>query len=714
METGRVLTWAEEQEMKRSLAKVRERMDRGSTASEPGSLPAEGTMVLDTMMASPEENGYMTKIVKLADHGHDVVRHPNNKDLIHLVCPTALARTPPVPQASRPPPMNASNVLSLSNFLSTGLINSFVVPATRDNSTKKYFGPVILALMIGRHVGFGARMYFDKYSYDFWRLVKCAPVDFRYCLNAGDYNLQDEQTTRDTDALMVALKTEYYPKIEALWARFVAQRWSVADAFTHMLWYIMSGYDENYVHNWQASAQVFVVDLMPVRPEWHESIQVSLKEDDWQQFWNTKKKETRYRFPIHGGYVASVYRMYAARQSRDINATIDGVDVLIRMPTSIHIRDAHATCPNSGDFKHAVEDFSRIPGKAYEWCITPAVYQADWANFNVPRFRQGSGKSHTPIFCYVNAKRTTPEGPIMNDEDYYSSFGLMWDRKMMYAVTLFRWERMTHRSNAEHAKNKGCNLYYGIDEILATLGTGYINVAPNVGGDPWSQCFNDPACRSAHSQLRSVKPFSAEEIKKNPLMQHAHRPRNSIMEKSIVLPIVFLWNGGFWNNRVGLDRSTGEYNKERMARESVSFANMEAKYFFPLPRYVADTQRYVADPRRARAPALPAPPMPNVQAPNVVRGLLAATVFDDAVAWAYAGYAGRADFERREPNAHERVSDEQLLQEYDAMDELFRSQHFNGMSTVAPEERASAIKRIFMENVLGRNYGGPEQNYGGL
>lgn len=707
METGRVLTWAEEQEMKRSLAKVQERMENRNIAD--SSLPAEGTMVLDTMMANPEDNGYMTKIVKLEDHGHDIVRHPSNNDLIHLVCPTALARSTPPAQTPRPPPMNASNVLSLSNFLSTGLINKFVVPATRDESTKKYFGPVILALMTGRHVGFGARMYFDKYSYDFWRLVKCAPVDFRYCLNAGDYNLQDEQTTRDTDALMVALKTEYFPKIEALWARFVAERWSVADGFSHMMWYIMSGYDENYVHNWQASAQVFVVDLMPVRPEWHESIQVSLKEDDWERFWNTKKKETRYRFPVHGGYVASVYRIYAARQSRDINATIDGADVVIRTPVSIHIRDAHATCPNAGDFKHAVEDFSQITDKAYEWCITPAVYQADWANFNVPRDNVlWGGKSHTPIFCYVNAKRTGP-GPIMNDEDYYSSFGLMWDRKMMYAVTLFRWDRKTHRTDAEHAKNKGNNLYYGIDEILATLGTGYINVAPSMG-DPWSQCFNDAACRSSHSQLRGIKPFTAEEIKKNPLMQHAHRARNSIMEKSLVLPIVFLWNAGFWRYRVGLDRSTGEFRKDGMARERVSFANMEAKYFFPLPRFLADTQRYVVDPRRTpsldRTPGLPPPPALVVQAPNVVRGLLAATVFDDANAWAYAGYAGRPDFERREPNAHERVSDEQLLREYDLMDALFPSQHFNGLSTVALEGRASEIKRIFADNVTRQNYVG--------
>jgi hypothetical protein len=608
-------------------------------------VPA-GTVRLDNLYQN-QIGGFMTKIVSPADHGHDIVPGPDNNGLIRLLAPNG---APSALQAgTQPPPaMNSSNLITLSLFLRSAAYGKYVAPNTRKETTNKYFAPQILTCMLARELGMGVRMYVDKYTYDFFHLVPCNWIDFQGCLpGKGSYNLQDPDLDRRTDELHDTLNANM-TKVYDMWRSFMGT-WNMADAMCHIMWYILSGYDADYVQNWHKSAQMMIVDTYALRPEWHEDITIKLPDGD-RRFWMDHKSDEKYRVVFHEGYICSVWRLFGMRQRRPITCIVDGTDVTIAPPQSIHIRDCHTDPPSFGDYQHSVVDFAKT-GKAYEWCVSPGVYKVPWGDFT------GKSTMHTAICCYVNAQRTGTDPCIMNDEDYAQSVGLIWNREFMDQV------RQHRRYKSDHLPaHKDDWTYYGIDEIVLAQATGPMDVSiPSSVQDPWSACYNDMGCRSQHPYLKSVTPLTEWERRVNPLSERANRANNTIVPKSVVLPLVWQWaTAPLWMAIKG--DSQGSRDKGAMSKYSVGTANLASTYFFP----ISHTRRTHWFPK-ASCPGMFTRLAGNAGLNFVggrmtgggdpVTGLMAALMSDIPVSWEAAGYAGLPEFVAQHPVADELFAD---------------------------------------------------------
>lgn len=607
-----------------------------TTPAGPMGFP-EGTVRLDKLY---QNGGFMTKIVDLADHGHDIVAGPENRNMIRLLCPSGTSSAPTTYPA--PPAMNATNVLSLSLFLRSVSYGKYIAPNTRKETTNKYFAPQILTCMLARELGIGMRMYVDKYTYDFFHLVSCNFIDFEGCLpGKGAYNLQDPDLDRRTDALHDTLSANMV-KVNAMWKSFIGT-WNMADAMCHIMWYIMSGYDVNYVHNWHKSAQMLIVDTFELRPEWHQDITVKLSDSD-RMFWMDHKTDEKYRVVVQEGYICSLWRMFSMRQRRPIVQTIDGANVAIPCPQSMHVRDCHTNPPSFGDYQHSVVDFART-GKAYEWCVTPGMYIVPWGNFTPKNV-------HSPVCCYINAQRTGNDC-IMNDEDYAQSLGLIWDRQFMDDVRKYR--RFKEEHLPAHAND---HMYYGIDEIILAVASGHLDVAiPSSLQDPWSACYNDAGCRSRHPVLKTVPYLTDADRNANPLMQLANRANNTVMQKSVVFPAVWLWaKVPMWLSIKG-DKD-GTRDAGDLAALSIGLNNLSSTYFFP----ISLTKGFHWFPRSS-CPGLFTRVAGNVAMQfmggggDPIAGLMAALMSDIPVSWEAAGYAGLPEFVAQHPVPDELFAD---------------------------------------------------------
>jgi hypothetical protein len=615
----------------------------------------EGTLRLQRMY---EGGAFSTKEVPLVDNGHDIIGDANDKNLIKLVAPVKIASE--MTSATQPKLMNTKNMMANSLFLNSSLISKFIVPRTRMATVERYFCPLILHAMLARHFDVGMRLYMDKCTYDFFHLITCDNVNFMAPLpDKGAYNLHDPNLDSKTDGL-VDVMSDLIAKVQRLWNTFVGN-WNMADALCHLLWFVASGYDENHVDNWHTSAQIFTVDVSQARPEWHEDLMVNLSMAG-RVHWSHPEDE-KYRFMIHDGYLGSVWRFFSMRQKRSIVQTIDGKNVSIAPPASVHLRDAHTNPMSFGDYQHSIVDFNNMAGKAYEWCVTPGVYLPGYVNFT-PNWT-----AHGPICCYVNAKLLPGEQCIMNDQDYSQSVGLLWNRQMVDNIRLYR-----RYKYGETAVNKTKFFHYGIDEILLTLGMGQLEHLPSSVNDAWSRCFNDAGCRAKHAVMKYIHTLTDAEKTSNPLSWHANVAAKKIMAKSVVLPLTWIWAVN-WSTLKG--SATGTRDPAALDALAISSENMPFKYFFPL-RQNRSTQWFPNTPcpgafRRffnrigADVVNIFQPRMSGGGSP--VQGLIAALMSDTPATWQEAGYEGLEDFVSKHPAIDDILSNaDQVLQEYETFE----------------------------------------------
>ena len=644
--------------MKEAIERIRKKLENDARHKQIGDyriangIP-DGTLRLQKMY---DGGAFATKEVPLNDNGHDIIGDANDKSMIKLVAPVKTSSQ--MTSDPQPRPMNTKYMMASSLFLNSSLISKFIVPKTRTATVERYFCPLILSAMLARHFDVGMRLYIDKCTYDFFHLITCDNVDFMAPLpDKGAYNLHDPALDKATDDL-VDVMAERLGKVQRLWNTFVGN-WNMADALCHLLWFVASGCDENHVENWHTSAQIFTVDVYQARPEWHEDLMVNLSMAG-RVHWGHHAVDEKYRFMIHDGYLGSVWRLFSMRQKRAIVQNVDGKNVSIAPPTSVHLRDAHTNPMSFGDYQHSIVDFNNMQGVAYEWAVTPGVYLPGYVNFT-PKWT-----AHGPICCYVNAKLLPGEQCIMNDQDYSQSVGLLWNRQMVENIRLHR--RFKFR---ETAANRTKFFHYGIDEILLTLGMGQLEHLPSSVNDAWSRCFNDRGCRANHPVLKYIHTLTDAEKSSNPLSWHANVAPKTIMAKSVVLPLAWIWAVN-WSTLKG--SATGTRDPAALDALAISSENMPFKYFFPL-RQNRGTQWF-----------------PNTSCPGMIRrffnriganvinkyqprmsgggspveGLVAALMSDTPATWQEAGYEGLSDFVSKHPFPDELFGDgEAILREYE-------------------------------------------------
>lgn len=555
---------------------------------------------------------FNTVVVPLQDHGHDVLpagtrNADKNGGIVSIVAPTGVPLASS--GASTPNPMRTEHLLTLSHFLQTGAAQKYLDISERKKTVARYFVPMVLSAVLARELGFGFRMYFDKHTLDFLHMITARETDFLQVLpEPGSYDLGDAERDAKTDALLAVVRGQLLI-VQEKWKEF-AGSFNMADAMCHVLWYVMSGYDNNYVRNWHLSAQLLVVDVSEARPDWHETVAVG---------------GNRYVFLKDDGYLASVWRLLAMRQKRDIRQTINGVEVNYPRPRSIHIRDPHTNAPSFGDYQHSVVDFfQRHPSKSYEWCISPGIYTQPWGNF-------GNVNSHIPICCAVNGKVVGQDPCIMSDDDYADSVGKLWDDDFVETLRKHRkyraktlYQMLMGRGGVKTEKV----FDYGIDEILLTMGTGIPRkIDTSLADDAWAECFNNNP--SMLMRLR-IKYSPANEIAGNELLRHTHREPNALMEKSVNWTIVWLWMTRYLMMFVGNDTISQK-------NHCVSKDNRPYAYFFP-QRGKAGTQWHMrkgfVDRQRGGA----------VVPKDKVRGFWALLDPSNADKWTASGYADARDY----------------------------------------------------------------------
>jgi hypothetical protein len=583
---------------------------------------AAGTMIVPsgTIRIHNMRNNHLFKtvVVPLQDHGHDVLpagtrNADKNGGVVSIIAPTRGA-SKPVMGGGPAGPMRTEHLLTLSHFLQTGSAQKYLDISERKKTVARYFVPMILSAVLARELGFGFRMYFDKHTFDFLHMITARETDFMQVLpEPGSYDLGDAERDAKTDALLAVVRANLMV-VQKKWLEFV-QSFNMADAMCHILWFVMSGYDDGYIRNWHQSAQLLVVDILETRPEWHETVAVG---------------GARYVFLKDDGYLASAWRLLSMRQKRDIRETINGVEVHYPRPRSIHIRDPHTNAPSFGDYQHSVVDFfQRHPTKSYEWCISPGIYTQPWGNF-------GRANSHIPICCAVNGKVVGQDPCIMSDEDYADSVGKLWDDN--FVDTLRKHRKYRAKTLYQMLRGRGVNtgrvFDYGIDEILLTMATGIPRkIDTSLADDAWAECFNN---RPSTLMRWRIKYSPANEIAGNELLRHTYREPNSIMAKSVNWTIVWIWMTRFLMMFVGKDTVS-------QRNHCVSKDNKPYAYFFPQSGKSGSQwhlRRGFVD-RRQRGGAI----VPK----DKVRGFWALLDQGNADKWAASGYADASDFVTSNP-----------------------------------------------------------------
>jgi hypothetical protein len=536
----------------------------------------DATMNLEQVWNQLNIKNYIiqTQEVSLDDCGHAIFADDAlNNSIVRLLCPMNEG-LPVVDVVEKHAPMNKQNVMSLAFFLPSTQVEKFLKHDKRMEHLSRYMVPLVGLCMLARHFNIGMRMYMDKWTVEFFQTVQCGPLNFDGLFpDVNTVNLHNPSFEKETFHVLALLKQQL-ELVKTTWDTYVG-RGNMADSFCGMLWYIMSGYHPDYLRQWGDSAQIFSIDLTECRPHWHENIVVT---DTMRRPWappskaieELKLKNEEFKFLIHEGYVGSVYRLWSMRQKRAIKQTIAGFDVHIPVPESVHVRDAHTSPISVGDAQHIV-DFMKVRDKVYEWCIIPGIYEAPWANAV-----NSSRDYHTPICCYVNAKRLNGDC-IMDDDDYARTLGLLFDEKFMDIVTKYR--KYDDRKPNGHNKV----LAYGIDEILLTQGTGVITQGESMINDPWTECFNSKNCALG----RANPGVSEVDRNVNELAKSIHDPDKPMMKKSLILPIVWLWHAGegsgvWWHVSGGKGMANVDsVSAEMMARWNIGVMNLPSTYCFP-------------------------------------------------------------------------------------------------------------------------------------
>jgi hypothetical protein len=410
--------------------------------------------------------------------------------------------------------MNTEKIMSMSLFVTTDAIADYVASGGGEHY-QKYVVPLIIFAVLTKQLGLGLRLYLDACTYRFWKDIDAPGCDMAaILLDDNAYDMKDRVTEENNARLHAEIKPKV-SQLQRLWDDLVASKTSLADALCVTLWNTMNDSNVTYIKKWSTSAQLFTVDLKTVRPSWYEMIHNTINSDD-----------TVHDVLVEQGFLASVYRLFSMRQYDAINETIDGVNVKIPVPRSIHVRDAHTTPPSYGDIAH-IDHFDTLP-QSYEWIITPPSYRVSWASFTPTAM-------FTPICNYVNAKQIADRKCIMSDDEYYSSVGMVWDDTVIQEIAACR------GYDGRKPVAQPAPFAYGIDEILITFALGYVDkIRSPLSTDPIADCFNSVSpCGPFPDKTPRTLPEHEKTL--NRLSRHVTRSPNSIFDNSVVLPLMYNW-----------------------------------------------------------------------------------------------------------------------------------------------------------------------------
>lgn len=574
---------------------------------------------------------YAVGVVVPDDSGHCIMPdgHDEHAAILVIRPQGAGAGTGAAPFKALP----QSSVLSISHFVVPKAKAAYLKgePLSNNSHFARYIVPLVIVAIIGRvFKASQLRLYFDVCAvrtYEKSRAPQLADTDtFQSSLPPTELVQQFSRDVTERNCRLINRVAIACDRASRFWNVCAGAGASMMTTLCHTLWYITSGYSLEYYRHWTHCAQLLAVDFTGVRPEWYhshyEKVAVGGALDN----------------VLHDGYLASVYRIYALRQRRPL--VMGGANVFAA-PKYVQVRDCHQTAPSYGDYEHT-HSFNQGEywrAARYEWCI-PLTYTPQWT------YTEFDKSVPAAIFCYVNAKRLAGEtGAIMTDAHYATSFGLLWrsDAVQMVAkarhfLNECRFHRFTNSDDAcyydddmlrkagvrpedrQDVRQPGSNhklvhdhymagrmnahhyFTYGIDEILAGVGLGYMTADtpfrpafPDGESDAALSCYRKKCSEGCDElpTLRAEHTAHHDEVAVNNPTNELSKIRfdnsnrgelkaGSMLADSVVLTMHFGW--GFdrlqvWS--IAGERRLYDLTRDRGRCGSIKLSQTAFAFFFP-------------------------------------------------------------------------------------------------------------------------------------